>query len=62
MVDNANNYQVTLYHNGKKITTVERGATLSEALQNSFEKMHFDKNRTIIIEKVVQNGAIHKKH
>ena len=59
---NTYSFCITLYHNGKKITIVERGATLSEALQNSFEKMHFDKNRTIIIEKVVQNGAIHKKH
>ena len=59
---NTYSFCITLYHNGKKITTVERGATLSEALQNSFEKMHFDKNRTIIIEKVVQNGAIHKKN
>lgn len=49
MVDSANNYQVTLYHNGKKITIVERGATLSEALQNGFEKMHFDKTRVVII-------------
>ena len=57
-MDNANNYQVTLYHNGKKITIFERGVNLSEALQNGFEKMHFDKNRTIIIEKVVQNGAV----